>query len=485
MSDKEMVSQIDILNREEFIQTILRTIEYYSNHNQNISFSIQGEWGCGKSWILDRVFENLYDMQDENIAGGRYCVFKYNAWKYDYYDEPLVSLLISLKEQFDSKNSILFKSSKAQENYKAAKLMIEEKILNCVGVIQKSSLFDIIDSKIFHIPNLVCTGATIKKEFEKYKEEIKNEIRNYDPHYDLNELMNSLVSGLNKICNDEKKTIIVIVDELDRCLPEHAIKVLERMHHISQNVDNIQFIYGIDKTQIEKNIVQIFNISEVDEVQKKDRVKKYLSKFISFGLKVPKSEYSDKFTEKYSKLFEPFTHLNTYNFDVMEKIKIILPNVTTRLMEQIIDKIILTNSIVNKDNEKLDNSILVFELFYAVTKEHDFDWANTHITSDRDRQKLELSNSMHHSIMTGVFNNLITPNPAKYENLRFSPEKIGLLSDYEDGFKALCESALAFYYEGIKHRDSFYFKHNEVVESMNKNLEYLIKFCDYYKSLDM
>lgn len=154
-------SEIDILNREEFIQTILRTIEYYSNSNQNISFSIQGEWGCGKSWILDRVFENLYDMQDENIAGGRYCVFKYNAWKYDYYDEPLVSLLISLKEQFDSENSIFFKSPKAQKNYKAAKLMIKEKILDCVDVIQESPLFEIIDSKMFHIPKLVCTGATI------------------------------------------------------------------------------------------------------------------------------------------------------------------------------------------------------------------------------------------------------------------------------------------------------------------------------------
>lgn len=484
MSYKEQ-SEIDILNREEFIQTILRTIEYYSNNNQNISFSIQGEWGCGKSWILDRVFENLYDMQDENIAGGRYCVFKYNAWKYDCYDEPLVSLLISLKEQFDSENSIFFKSPKAQENYKATKLMIKEKILDCVDVIQKSPLFEAVDSKMFYIPKLLCTGATIKKEFEKYKEEIKNEIRNYDPHYDLNELMNSLVSCLNKICNDEKKTIIVIVDELDRCLPEHAIKVLERMHHISQNVDNIQFVYGIDKTQIEKNIVQIFNISEANEVQKKDRIKKYLSKFIYFGLKVPESQYSDDFEKKYPKLFGQFDHINTCNFNLMEKIKIILPNVTARQLEQIIDKIILSNSIINTNNEKLDNSILVFELFYAVTKEHDFDWNNTHITSDRNRQKLELSNSMHHSIMIGVFNQLITPNPAKYEDLRFSSEKIGLHSDYEDGFKALCESSLVFYYEGIKQRNSFYFEHNEVVGPMNKNVEYLIRFCDYYKSLEM
>lgn len=486
MASKEFQYEIDILNREEFIQTILRTIEYYSNNNQNISFSIQGEWGCGKSWILDRVFENLYDMQDENIAGGRYCVFKYNAWKYDYYNEPLVSLLISLKEQFDSENSIFFKSPKAQENYKAAKLMIKEKILDCVDVIQESPLFEIIDSKVFHIPKLLCTGAKIKKEFEKYKEEIKDEIRNYDPHYDLNELMNSLVSGLNKICNNEKKTVVVIVDELDRCLPEHAIKVLERMHHISQNVDNIQFMYGIDKTQIEKNIVQIFNISKVDEVQEKDRIKKYLSKFISFGLKVPKSEYSDKFAEKYSKLFEPFAQVNTCSFELMEKIKIIIPNVTARMLEQVIDRIILSNSIINTHNEKLDNSILIFELFYAVTKEHEFDWKNTRIISDESKSTITLSNSIHHSIMINVFNRLISPNPVNNYGYLRSSDKIKLATGYEENkLNALCESALAFYYEGINKRDSFYFDYNDVIEPMNKNLEYINNFCDYYNSLEM
>lgn len=161
-----MLSEIDILNRQDFIDKIISTVEYHSKNKLKASFSIQGEWGCGKSWILDRVFESLYDIQDEKIAGGRYCVFRYNAWKYDYYDEPLVSLLISLKEQLDSENSILFKTPKAQENYQAVKKMIKEKLLDTLDVIQKNPLFSIIDSQTFHIPKLICLGVTVKKEFE-------------------------------------------------------------------------------------------------------------------------------------------------------------------------------------------------------------------------------------------------------------------------------------------------------------------------------
>lgn len=484
MSYKEQ-SEIDILNREEFIQTILRTIEYYSNNNQNISFSIQGEWGCGKSWILDRVFENLYDMQDENIAGGRYCVFKYNAWKYDYYDEPLVSLLISLKEQFDSENSIFFKSPKAQENYKATKLMIKEKILDCVDVIQKSRLFDIIDSKTI-LPKLICTGVTIKKEFEKYKEEIKNEIRNYDPHYDLNELMNSLVSGLNKICNDEKKTIIVIVDELDRCLPEHAIKVLERMHHISQNVDNIQIVYGIDKTQIEKNIVQIFNISEVPD--KDNRIKKYLSKFVTFGLKVPESKYQGEIDKKYPQLFAPFDKVNTYPFDIIEKIKLILiPEINARTVELIVKKIILTNSIINKAEEKLDDSILVFELFYAISREMNYDWVNNHISNDLNRNSLKVGRLSTNGKIIDIFNNFLIPNiVGSYRGTSESSAIAMLKTDFIDSKEvSLFESAMAYYYAGKMAENRVAFDSSIVKEAMDINLRVIKDFCNYYDSLVM
>ena len=475
--DNKQKTEIDILNREVFIKTILRTIDYYSNNNQNISFSIQGEWGCGKSWILDRVFENLYDMQDEKIAGGHYCVFKYNAWKYDYYDEPLVSLLISLKEQFDSENSIFFKSPKAQENYKAAKLMIKENILDCVDVIQKSPLFEAVDSKMFHIPKLVCTGATIKKEFEKYKEEIKNEIRNYDPHYDLNKLMNSLVSGLNKIYNDEKKTIVVIVDELDRCLPEHAIKVLERMHHISQNVDNIQFIYGIDKKQLQQSIIQIFGFSE-------SRIKDYLLKFISFSLNVPESSYTGSIEEKYTKLFENFDYVNIVQANIVEKIKLIVSGINPRIVESIINKIIFTNGILNQTCEKLDYSILIFELFLVLSNEKGFDWKNVYFENDIINGKFELIDPSGECYYAEVFNKLIQPCPAIFDQSVQSKDVVLLAAVYEKKWKALCESALVFYFcqiNGYK----YYFRNNDVISSLRKNFDYIKQFVNYYGSLEM
>ncbi len=480
MNDIQSLSEIDILNRKEFIDKIISTVEYHSKNNLKTSFSIQGNWGCGKSWILDRVFEKLYDIQDEKIAGGRYCVFRYNAWKYDYYNEPLVSLLISLKEQFNSENSILFKSQQAKENFETVKKMIAKNLLNSIEILQKTSLFSIIDSMTFHIPRCVCLGAKIKKDFEKYKEDIKNQIRQYDPHYDLNQLMNSLINGLNKISTE--KTIVVIVDELDRCLPEHAIKVLERMHHISQNVGNIQFIYGIDKTQIEKNINEIFGID-----YKSDRIKKYLSKFITFGLQVPQTEYTENIRIKYPSLFKSFAQVNTCNFDLVTKINTIFSIVNPRTLEQIINKTILTNGILNQNNEMLDNSILVFELFYAVALENNFDFSNYRINKYKQNEPLKLEYVVGiNSPIIDVFNKLILPNPIFY-NSYYPPQQQNILrTDYVDKKeKSIIESSIVFYYEGIKGVSQFRFEDREVLSEMTKNLDYLKQFCSYYKSLDM
>mgnify|MGYP003533024634 FL=1 len=45
-----------------------------------------------------------------------------------------------------------------------------------------------------------------------------------------------------------------MVDELDRCLPEYSIKVLERLHHLTENTDNVITVLSMDKSQLEKSV---------------------------------------------------------------------------------------------------------------------------------------------------------------------------------------------------------------------------------------
>ena len=76
----------------------------------------------------------------------------------------------------------------------------------------------------------------------------------------------------------KNKTVLLVVDELDRCMPEYAIKVLERLHHMFEGLDNVIVLLAIDSTQLEHSVKEIYG-EQVD-------TERYLRKFISFRVKL-------------------------------------------------------------------------------------------------------------------------------------------------------------------------------------------------------
>gem|GEM_PF-5951023 len=195
----------------------------------------------------------------------------------------------------------------------------------------------------------------IKNKLDNKDKEQKKNARYLNPYIDLEEIMKKTIEGLNKISSD--KTIILFVDELDRCSPEFAIKVLERMHHISQSVNNIQIIYSIDKKQIEETVRNIYG--------QKVNAKDYLKKFFSFGFNLSTGFVNENFTKKYEHIFKNFNFIFTDNFDKEKAFSSILIETDMRERENIIQKIELINSFLNKEQKNLDISILYVELFLA------------------------------------------------------------------------------------------------------------------------
>ena len=99
--------KIDILNRESFVGVLCKIIDTYQQNKQNGSFAVYGAWGTGKSFVLDKVKDELEKDNDK----GKYIVIDYNVWAYDYYDEPLIALLVAIMDDL-AKNGWLDKPEK-------------------------------------------------------------------------------------------------------------------------------------------------------------------------------------------------------------------------------------------------------------------------------------------------------------------------------------------------------------------------------------
>lgn len=60
------MTKIDILNRGEFVDRLLRLVENISDKKSTTCFAINGAWGCGKSFVLDMFEEKLNVIQSED-----------------------------------------------------------------------------------------------------------------------------------------------------------------------------------------------------------------------------------------------------------------------------------------------------------------------------------------------------------------------------------------------------------------------------------
>ena len=336
------MDKLDILQRDEFVKQLERMIENISENKASTCFAINGKWGCGKTFVLDMLQKRLEEKQSEQTADNKYFIIRYNSWKYDYYSEPLAAIVVELMTTIEEKTA-LFPDSEEKQKLLGALQGICIVLLTCFGnVINAQTGFD-VNSAV----------KTVFKGKEKGEGDYKK-AHDYDEYFALKnsiEKLNELLKDLSK-----KYTIVFLVDELDRCMPEYAIKVLERLHHLTEGKSNIITVISMDKDQLKKSVEKIFGIENSD---------KYLEKFIHFEVKLDCGNISESILDKYSDYIALFDY-EKFPFDepVEECLQAIFKDIDIRTQEQLVKKAMIAHKLLC--NDKKDYSFMCMELLLAV-----------------------------------------------------------------------------------------------------------------------
>ena len=325
---------------------LIQLTENISNSKTTTSFAINGVWGCGKTFVLDMFEEQLSQYQSEETASDKYLIIHYNCWKYDYYEEPLVAVVATMIDIINEKTKIW------NDEKKKAKVL---GILKSVGATLLSMANSNIKDK---------TGVDLKTAFEvvnkgaKEGKEKYNKSKEYDVYFSFKLALGKLQKLLSEL--SEEQTIVLVVDELDRCLPEYAIKVLERLHHLTENIQNVITIIAIDKKQLTSSINQIFGSGKAEQ---------YLKKFIKFEVGLNKGTVSEKFVEKYADYISLFdAKLVEYDDSVEEFAQMLFKNIDVREQEQIIHRAKIAHTLLF--DEIKDYGFLCMELLTIVMISH-------------------------------------------------------------------------------------------------------------------
>lgn len=341
-----MSDRIDLLDRKNFVDNVIKIVNQISDNKKGCCFAIEGGWGIGKTFVIEEVEKQLKDLQSEETNSDRYFVFHYNCWQYDYYEEPSVAIISAMTASIQEENAIF--SERVDNTVKAGCELAVKKLKEIAGILLENRIG----------VNLISIVEEIK---EKGDEEQKA-IFEFDKMFNFSQTIEKVRKELQEIA--EERTIVLVVDELDRCIPGYAIKVLERLHHIFYGLENAVVIMAIDRTQLEHSVEEMFGAK--NDSGSMD-IEKYLKKFIDFSMVLDNGKVNESLEQKYDFYFQRFEVERAGDNEKMKKtLSMLLSEIDIRRQEKIIEKAHLVHSLIC--NENVHISVLVFEIMFEIMK---------------------------------------------------------------------------------------------------------------------
>ena len=238
------------------------------------SIFVDAPWGSGKTFFVKQVaeilkaanrlieeepklsfamLENLLDHDDIEELGSTksFLPIYFNAWENDHYDNPIIPLLATI--------AIEPGITKTRDRSSVAKSAITSMLDTALAL----GGLPLSTGKIVH----AISGEDFLEDFKK-KMELRNRI-------------DELISELKY---ETANKVVLFIDELDRCRPEFATKLLEQAKGLFQQ-DNTIIVYSTDKIQLANSLEGLYG-------QKYDCLR-YLERFYDFEFALSHVEPKD------------------------------------------------------------------------------------------------------------------------------------------------------------------------------------------------
>jgi predicted KAP-like P-loop ATPase len=279
LTDNE--TKIDLLNNEAIARTIIELLRSRPNHP--VTIGVHGDWGAGKSSVLEMIEAGLDDNEDV-------LCLKFNGWRFQGFEDAKIALIEGIVTALIEKRPALTKAAGAVKDVfqridwlKLAKrsgglamtaftgLPTADQIQSLVGSLESMAGNP---AKFATKENLLTTIAEVKGVLKpREAKNIPEEVEAFRKAFD--ELLKE--AGI--------KQLIVLVDDLDRCLPDTAIETLEAIR-LFVFTARTAFVVAADEAMIEYAVRKHFP-DLPDSTGPRDYARNYLEKLIQVPFRIP------------------------------------------------------------------------------------------------------------------------------------------------------------------------------------------------------
>lgn len=228
----------DIFNRNNELRCFYNLL---ISQEDGCTIAIDGKWGSGKTFFIKQEIMLINAMnpmnQDErqNLDIIKNKIMKKEEQKYDeirmnmkpvYYDawqndndiDPIVSLICEISKQTKE-----FVQTKKLDLIKAGTAIVD--------YFMKTNISDIYNSN----------KGDNYFEYLIYRKDLEDDFKDF----------------FNNLCNENCNRIVIFIDELDRCKPSYAVKLLEQVKHYMDD-DRITFVFALNTLELQHTIRQFY-----------------------------------------------------------------------------------------------------------------------------------------------------------------------------------------------------------------------------------
>jgi hypothetical protein len=279
LSDNE--TKVDFLSNEAIATTIINLLLEHSD--RPVTIGVHGDWGAGKSSVLEMIEAGLED-EDQILC------LKFNGWRFQGFEDAKIALLQGIVTGLIEKRPAL---TKASENVKSIFRRIDwlKVAKNAAGlaftvatgippIAQIQTAFATLES-IVRDPSKRPSQEQIDAAFDNASSLLKpNEGKN------VPEEINEFRKAFDDLLDEAKiSRLIVLIDDLDRCLPETAIETLEAIR-LFVFTKRTAFVVAADEAMIEYAVRKHFpDLPNSSGPQTYAR--NYLEKLIQIPFRIP------------------------------------------------------------------------------------------------------------------------------------------------------------------------------------------------------
>ena len=230
-----------------------------NEQKQNYVLNLNAEWGSGKSYFLRRWAKDLK---------AHYPVVYVDAWKQDYSDDPLMTVISSMIKQLreqagKNEDDPIFKAPKKLIGLlKAAAPAVARGLATKYLGVDPVKIMQLADED-------ADVGESIKDANGKdidmglaASKMVEHLISEHDTKSDaILSLKGDIAAWVKAVIDVALQTknypAFIFIDELDRCRPSYAVEMLETIKHIF-DIPGVVFVVATDTEQLQHTVKAIY-----------------------------------------------------------------------------------------------------------------------------------------------------------------------------------------------------------------------------------